>query len=132
MEEALIAILLANAGVAARVGARVWPGRAPQTNATYPFVTIRKASSVRDYVMAAPSGYIASRVQADVYGETYGATKLAARAVMDALSGFRGTQGSATFQGIFVDAERDLPTADEDDDVNNLFRASIDFMVHHA
>lgn len=130
MEEDIIALLLANSGVTSKVGNKVYPGRAPQ--GTKPvYVTIRTVTGLQNYTMLAASGYVQSRVQADVYGGTYSAMKLAARAVLAALSGFKGTQGSLVIQGIFVDAERDLPAVDEDDDVNNLFRTSIDFMIHH-
>jgi hypothetical protein len=132
MEEAIIALLLADSAVAALAGTRVHVGRAPQTLAGSPYVLLRRVTGIRDYTTRAPSGYVESRIQVDAYGKTYTSTKLTARAVIAALSGFRGTASGKQIQGIFVDGERDLPTADEDDDVNNLFRVSVDFMVHHS
>lgn len=126
MEEAITALL---AGVAS--GRRYW-GRAPQTiNADAgPYIVMNRIDGVRNYVMSGASGYVASRVQIDVYGKTYTATKAAARTVMDTLSGHSSVSTAATIQGIFIDSERDLPAADAGD-VRNLFRTSVDIIVHH-
>ncbi|MEW9838237.1 hypothetical protein [Mesorhizobium marinum] len=35
------------------------------------------------------------------------------------------------FKGIFIDSERDLPAADAGE-VNQLFRVSIDLIIHHG
>lgn len=131
MEEAIIAILLADAGVAGQIDTRVYPGRAPQgVQASY--VLVRSVTRVPDYTMGGPSGYEERRFQIDVYAETYSKTKLTARAVVAALSGFSGVQGAVTIQAIFLDGERDLPITDEDDDVYNRFRTSLDFFIHHT
>lgn len=128
MEEALIALLIGNAGVQSKVGSRMWPGMAPQKTGR-PFGVLQVISSVPDYAMAGASGYVPSRVQIDLYAETYSAAKAAARAVKAVLSGYSG----GGFQGIFVDSERDLP----DDNtgavqVERLHRVSLDFSIHHS
>lgn len=126
MEETITALL---SGVAS--GRRYW-GRAPQTiNADAgPYLVMNRIDGVRDYVMGGPSGYVASRVQIDAYGKTYTATKAAARAAMDALSGQTVVSTTATIQAIFIDSERDLPAADAGE-VTHLFRTSVDIIVHH-
>lgn len=131
MEEALVALLLNAAGVTALVSTRIYWGRAPTklpdgTPLLRPYVVMQRIDGARDYHMQGPSGYVASRVQADFYGETYTSTKKAARAGIAALSGHRG----GIFQGILIDSERDLPAADAGE-VTNLFRTSVDIMVHH-
>jgi len=131
MEEAIIAILLADPGVAGQIGTRIYPGRAPQ-GPVVSYALLRSVTRLPDYTMSGPSGYEEQRFQIDVYAETYTKTKLTARAIIAALSGFRGQQGTVTIQAIFLDGERDLPTADEDDDVYNRFRTSLDFIIHHA
>lgn len=120
MEEALTALLAPVAGER-----RYW-GRKPQSDPARPYVVMQRIDGVRDYHMKGASGYVASRVQIDCYGETYTSTKATARAVRDTLSGYRG----GIIQGIFLDGERDLPAADAGE-VTNLFRTSLDFMVHH-
>lgn len=121
MEEALTALLASVAG-----GRRYW-ARAPQTiDASSPYLVMNRVDGVRDYHMRGASGYVASRVQIDAYGKTYTATKAAARAVIDALSG----HSSGNIQAILIDSERDLPAADAGE-VTNLFRTSVDIIVHH-
>lgn len=121
-----MALLLNAAGVTALVSTRIYWGRAPQADPARPYVVLQRIDGTRDYHMQGPSGYVASRVQVDVYGDTYTATKRATRAAVTALSGHRG----GIFQGIFIDSERDLPAADAGE-VTNLFRTSVDIMVHH-
>lgn len=124
MEEALTSLLASVAG-----GRRHWT-RAPQ-GTPFPFVVLNRVSGTPGYVMSGPSGYVASRVQVDVYGETFAATISTARAVQVALSGYRGTVGSTDIQGIFIDGVRDLP-AEDAGTVTHLFRTTIDLLVHHA
>jgi hypothetical protein len=120
MEEAITALL---AGVAS--GRRFWV-RAPQS-AARPFLVLNRVSGVRDYTYQGPSGFVQSRVQVDVYADTYPAAKATARAVRDALSGHSG----GSIQGIFYDNERDLPAADAGE-ATHLFRTSLDFTISHT
>ncbi|MDW9877327.1 DUF3168 domain-containing protein [Sinorhizobium meliloti] len=127
MEEALVSLLLSATGVTSLVGARINWLRKPQNDAGVPYIVLQRIDGDRDYHMRGPSGYVTSRVQADIYGVTYGSTKKAARALITMLSGHRG----GIFQGIFIDSERDLPAADAGE-VTNLFRTSVDLIVHHT
>ena len=124
MQEALTSILSGVAG-----GRRHWV-RAPQSLSTRPYIVLNRVSGNRDYHTAGASGYVRSRVQCDVYAETYGSAQTTARAVRDAVSGFVGTVDGTQIQFITIESERDLPV-DDAGDVTNLFRISIDLMVHH-
>lgn len=126
MEEQLTALLLGAVSLTALVPAsNVHWGRAPQgTKPTY--ITMQVISGLTDYHMQGASGYVSNRIQFDVYGKTYAASKTAARALKNLLSGYKG----GVFQGIFLDLERDLPATDAGE-VSILFRTSIDFIVHH-
>lgn len=130
MEEALVAMLLADAGVAAVLGARVNWGRRPQGAGNQPYCVLQVISQVPDYTYQGSAGRGQARVQADVYALSYELAKQAARALKARLSGFRGTRSGVAFDGIFIDDERDLPEADPGE-VTNLFRTSIDFIIHH-
>lgn len=121
-----MALLLNAAGVTALVSTRIYWGRKPQSDPARPYVVLQRVGGTRDYHSQGASGYVASRVQLDVYGDTYTSTKKATRAAITGLSGHRG----GIFQGIFIDSERDLPAADAGE-VTNLFRTSVDIMVHH-
>lgn len=131
MEEALVDLLLADAGVAAAAGNRVWWNRAPQGRVETPYVVLRRISGQRDYHMAAPSGLVESRVQFDSYGKDYAAAKTTARAVQAVVSGYRGTAGGTVFQGIFIDTERDLPDAETPGAVDRLHAVSFDATIWH-
>lgn len=119
MEEALTTLLATVAS-----GRRYWV-RAPQ-GATLPYAVLNLVSGVRDYHTQGPSGYVQSRVQCDCYGATYSAAKTTARTLRLAASGVR----SGDIQGIFIESERDLP-AEDAGPVTNLFRISIDLIIHH-
>lgn len=120
MEEALTALL---ASVAS--GKRYWV-RAPQST-TPPYVVMQRIDGLVNYQLSGPSGYVSSRVQLDVYAASYGSALSVSRAVKEALSGYAG----GSIQGIMIDSERNLPAADAGD-VNQLFRNSIDIVVHHG
>ena len=126
MEELVTQLLASVAG-----GRRYWV-RAPQRMSDgsplpKPYVVLQRIDGLPDYHMKGPSGYVSSRVQADVYGDTYASTKLTARSLKSVLSGHR----DENIQGIFIESERDLPAADAGD-VTNLFRTSVDFIIHHT
>lgn len=120
MEEALTALLASVAG-----GRRYWV-RKPQSDPARPYVVLQRIDGLPDYTYSGASGYSSSRVQADVYGDTYTSTKATVRDLIDTLSGYRG----GIIQGIFIDSQRDLPATDAGE-VTNLFRTSVDFIIHH-
>ena len=132
MEPALIAKLLATAGVTALSGTRINWSRRPQGE-TIPAgkssLVLHRIDGEPDYHLQAPSGLVASRVQADCWAHSYGAAKALARAIETALSGQAFVQGAIRFDVILIVDERDS-TFDEAPDT--LFRTSLDLMVHHA
>lgn len=106
MEEALIAKLLADGGVAALVGNRVFPVSRPQASAL-PALTLATMSNVPVYTDQGEAGIAEARVQIDCWGADYGSVKLTARAVKAALSAFFGTVEGVVFQYVLLDGERD-------------------------
>lgn len=128
MEAALIAKLLASAGVTALVSTRINWLRRPQGSAL-PAVVLTRVSGQPDYHHGGASGLSVSRIQADCYGVTYGSAKAVARAIEAAVTASSFTEGAVRFDVILLDAERDS-TSEEGPDT--LFRTSLDLMVHHA
>lgn len=126
MEEALTALLLGATPLTTLTGNRINWGRQPQNDGGRPYIVLQQIGGAPSYHMSGASDYVASRVQVDVYGETYTSTKRTARALIAVLSGYSG----GIFQGIFLDAQRDLPAADAGE-VTTLFRTSVDFLIHH-
>lgn len=120
MEEAITALLAPVAG-----GRRHWV-RAPQTTPR-PYVVMQRIDGLVGYTMKGEAGHTSSRIQLDCYADSYGSAKATARSIKDILSGYR----SGFIQGVFLDSERDLPVSDAGE-VNNLFRTTLDIVVHHG
>lgn len=128
MEAALIAKLLASAGVSALVGTRVNMGRRPQGEAL-PALVLHRIDGTPDVHHGGASGLVVSRVQADCWGSSYGSAKSVARAVEAAITAQGFTQGAVRFDVILIDSERDTNFEEGPDTV---FRTTLDLMVHHA
>jgi len=124
MEAALLSLL------APVAGGRRYYVRAPQGE-PYPHLVLNRVSGTPNYTMAGPNGFVRTRVQIDVYGNTWPSTFSTAQAVQALLSGFTGVVGSTRFQGIFIESVQDLPASDAGD-VTQLYRISIDIMIHHT
>lgn len=126
MEEALVAYLLAGSSLAALVGTRIHWVRSPQGTVS-PRVVLYRISGLRDMRMDGPTGLVASRVQCDCIGTSYGSAKATARALEARLSGYSGTTGGIVFQGAFLVGERD--DFFDTDTPDKLFRTSLDFNI---
>jgi hypothetical protein len=127
MEAALIARLLATAGVTALVSTRINWKRRPQAE-PLPAIVLHVVSRIPDVTHGGRSGLIVSRVQVDCWGATFGSAKAVARAVENALTAQTFTQGSVRFDAILIDSERD----DTTDETTPLFRTSLDLMIQSA
>jgi hypothetical protein len=127
MEAALIAKLLATAGITALVSTRINWSRRPQ-GAALPAIVLHRIDGTPDVHHAGASGLVVSRVQVDCWGASYGSAKAVARAVETAITAQTFTQGATRFDVILIDSERD----DSTDETTPLFRTSLDLMVHHA
>lgn len=126
METEVTSLLASVAG-----GRRYWV-RAPQ-NAAKPYVVLYRIDGIPTYTYSGRAGLIASRVQANCYGETYASAKLTAAALIAALEGANtlGDSPPGKIQAIFIESDgRDLATEDAGA-VQHLFAVSVDFIVHH-
>jgi hypothetical protein len=128
MEAALLAKLLATAGVTALVSTRINWTRRPQGEAL-PCIVLHRIDGTPDYHHGGASGLVESRVQVDCWGASYKTAKGVARAVEAAVTAQTFTQGAIRFDVILIADERDS-TFDEKPDT--LFRTSLDLMVRHA
>ncbi len=131
MEEALVALVIANTGVSGIADSRIWWARAPRSKPQKPYAVMRRIGNQPDYHMKAASGLHESRVQIDSYGETYESAKSLARALQAAVSGLNDTVSGRRFQGIFIDNERDLSNEEEPGAVKHLFAVSFDITIWH-
>lgn len=127
MEAALLARLLATAGVTTLVSTRVNWSRRPQGEAL-PAIVLHRIDGTPDVHHGGESGLVVSRVQVDCWGSTYGSAKAVARAVEAAITAQTFTQGVVRFDVILIADERDSTF----DETTPLFRTSLDLMVHSA
>ncbi|WP_136441632.1 tail completion protein gp17 [Pacificoceanicola onchidii] len=128
MNEALTALMLGHAPLAALVENRVHWRMQPRSVSGFPYVNLAVISDPRAYHMAGASALRSTRVQVDAWAETYAAAKAVSRTVDDFLSGYRGTSGGIHFQGVFVSDERDL-TDKTTGEERQLFRISVDLQI---
>ena len=125
MEEQLRAILLASSGVTALApAARINWGAHPQ-GAALPALVLNVISDAEEYTMTGPDGLSQGRVQVDAYADTYAQAKQLSRAVLAALSGYRG----GGFQGVFHVGTRDSREGGSNE-ADRPFRVSLDFTTH--
>ncbi|AHE56011.1 tail completion protein gp17 [Sphingomonas sanxanigenens] len=126
MEEALIARLLAFAGIANIVGERVWPLVRPE-GTPLPALTLQVISPNRTYTQDGPSGFYGPRVQFDSWGASYEDAKLVSRQVTAAVE-LPAIVGGIRFDAGFLDSERDMPITDIPGG-GKAYRVSQDFFV---
>ena len=123
MEETLRALLKAYPAVITAVGVKVQWGAQPQGTEA-PYITLHRIGGNRTQHLQGPDGMIESRVQVDCWGLTYGEAKVAARAAIARLNGYRSDE----LRRIFIESERD------DNDLsspNPLYRTSLDLLIWH-
>lgn len=128
MEQALIAILDADASLVVLAGDQIYWGLAPQ-DVDGSFITLNVVSGVRDYALSGATGYAESRVQMDCWASTYPLAKALSNAAIAAVSAYRGEVASIHVGGVFVDNERDLNEARQGD-IATRYRVSVDLRIH--
>lgn len=123
MEEDFRTILLGNAAVVSLCSERIYWGSRLQ-GSILPAVVMNVVADSQQHTMLGPNGLFEGRVQVDCYGETFGSTKIASRAVRDALDGYRGLG----FSGIFHESTRDSREGGTNE-ADRPYRTSLDFLT---
>lgn len=106
MESDLRSLLLANPTLTALVGNKIYWDEIPQTTKR-PAIVMYLVSGLAGYHAQGADGLNTTRVQFDCQSLVVSEKWAIARALEDALSGFRGIQGDTQFQGMFKSLERD-------------------------
>lgn len=126
---ALRAFLLADAGIAAVVGARVYPIKIPQ-GVNLACIVYTRISGRGDYHHGGPSGLAMPRFQIDAWAPTGDAATALANLIKDRINGYRGVMGtdpaSVTVQGVFLLDERE-----DYDDAVRMSRMSRDYAIDY-
>lgn len=123
IKPALVAFLKADTGVAALVGARIYPQALDQRNRTFPQVCYALIGENRPASNSGPLGKVLSRFQLVIVGTTEASVEAVGKAIKDAtggakgvpatvgernkLHGFRGTIDGVTVEGAFLEDVRD-------------------------
>ncbi len=126
---ALREFLLADAGIAAIVGTRVYPIKIPQ-GIKLASIVYSRISGAGDYHHGGPSGLAMPRYQIDAWAPTGDAATILANLIKDRIDGYRGVMGSGgaavTVQGVFMLDERE-----DYDDTVQMSRMSRDYAIDH-
>jgi hypothetical protein len=128
LRPALRAFLLADAGIAAAIGTRIYPGKLPQ-GVTLASLVYTLASDPSVYHHLGPSGLAHPRYQLDAWAPTLDAATSLANLIKDRIDGYRGPMGSGstlvTVQGVF----RDGGAGEDYDDAAKLWRNGRDYLI---
>lgn len=135
MEEALTALLLADAGIVAIVGQRItWASR-PQSSAL-PAIVLHRIDGAPEYADEGEVGLFSARVQVDCWAAdaagVAGQSKARqlGRAIKDLVSGYEDDSSPVAFDAIFVEDEQD--SFEQGVGGPSLWRVRIDLIVWFA
>lgn len=128
MNEALTALLLGHVPLADLITDRVHWGRQPAHAKGFPYLNLTRVFAPRDYHMRGETDLRKTRVQIDIWAETFGAADAVQDTLASVLSGFRGSLEGVSFQGIFIVGSRDL-TDQTTGGERQLFRISVDYQI---
>ncbi|RYC10072.1 tail completion protein gp17 [Ciceribacter ferrooxidans] len=131
MEEAITALLLADARVRYLVSDRLHWGRLPQSVTGTPYVILTVIGGLPDYVASGRSGLKQSRLQIDGYATTPTVARDCVDAVVRVLELSRGIFSGVRLQGGTVAGERDSQPESPAGKAA-LYRRSTDFMLWHS
>lgn len=127
LDEGLIAALLANGGVTALVGSRVYRGKAPQETA-YPVVITQRISTQRGLLLdGTPDTLHDVTLRLDIVGRTAASIEAVANAIRPVVDGVTGDFGGATVQHVHVQDETDVDIYEGDQDYLII---SLDLMAY--
>lgn len=128
VEKAVIALLAADETTTGLVSGRVYLlGNVPQTP-TLPFIRVRDISTVRpEHTHDGPSGLARPRIEFRCIAGTYSGAKDLAKAVREALVGYRGTSEGVEIGSVVSANERD----DYESDTKRFLR-DLDVYVTHT
>lgn len=127
LEQDVFEILKSDAAITAIVADRIYPIAPPQ-NIDFPALTYQTVSDFQGYNMEGGDGLNQSRIQFDIFSDSYAGGKALQDAVNSALSGYIGEAG-VQIQGAFQQDTQDL---EETIDGKKRFRITLDYVFHYA
>lgn len=125
LEASLFSFVTADPGVAALIGARMYPGIIPQGGAQ-PCVVYNKDGRTRQQLYCGVDGLLLTRITLDCYARRYIDSVALANAVTAALEDFSGDMAGTRVPRIFLENEIDLSDVEP-----GLYRQSQTWAVWH-
>lgn len=112
VETELVLTVLGTSGVAALIGARLYPLTRPQ-GVTLPAVRYQRISTVADAAHDGATGLAQCRFQFSIHASSYASAAAVAQALRRALHGQRGTVGPGSSTLVAGDLDDYEPTTQE-------------------
>jgi hypothetical protein len=132
-EQAVFAVLAANAAVAAIVADRVYPTVLPQS-AEVPAIVYTRVSADHTHTLGGASSLASGRVQVNCWADSYAEAAELARAVRLAVQGYRGEVAvgaeSITIDGLFALSTGDLADPSAGLESHRRFGRRVDVDAH--
>ncbi|MCE9553423.1 MAG: DUF3168 domain-containing protein [Planctomycetes bacterium] len=125
-EEAIVAVLAADATLTALVGTRISPAIAGQAGAR-PNIVYQRISGKEQYSQDGHEDIPEARIQIDCYGNTYAQAKAAGERVIALLSGHRG----GSIDMIFIEDSGDGMDGPSDGAESGIPRMRLNTRVHY-
>lgn len=123
-------LLTSQSSITDLVGTRIYWSEAKQGKQR-PLIVLHLISEISEYTVAGTVDLESSLVQVDCWGNTLTDALAVSEAVKAVLSGYKGTVGDTTFQGVFKESERqDFSKPGNGEE--KFHRVSSDYQVWHA
>lgn len=127
---------LSKSGITSLIGARMYAGKMPQGNKTFPVTVYTIISQVPGHVLSGAADYCQSRVQLDHYAPKKIDAVAVAKAFRNQLQGFPVTSassmGNSTVTSCVYLGSLDLYDEPRDGSDVGLFRISADYWFRHS
>ena len=108
MDEAFLALLLADPVLSERVGRRIQWGVQPPGETATAYINLQLVSGSRRYSLDGPSRWCSVRVQVDVWADRTAEALTIWRAVENLLSGYSGPVGAVVLSMVRLEGVRGL------------------------
>lgn len=130
LEEAVVALLLADTPVTNIIGGRMYVMRAPD-NPTFPMCTYQRISNVREHCVSKEKASFTDTIfQIDCWvreEQTFAVLRSLAAAIRTVLDDFRGITSGVDIQAILSENEFDQPW----DDTSKIFGVTQRYRIFH-
>lgn len=123
---AIQSLLVADAGVAALVGARVWAETVPEQSG-YPAITIQQTGGAPIHGVRDDLTWATAQLQIDVLAQSKASALATSAAVKAALARYRGTVGATVIDDVLLEQESHDYWPEQD-----IRRVTLDWLIYYS